>query len=72
MPAYKSAEFVEDTDDELEMVPSEGAVKLVDVEMGGPDRDVATTVTSKASESASALNKRRRIMPDGEGKFIPW
>lgn len=70
MPAYKSAEFIEDTDDELEIIgpTEEGAAKPADI--GGPDSDQpedATVTTSKASAS----NKRRRTMPDKEGKFIP-
>ena len=68
MPAYKSAEFIVDTDDELEIIgpTEEGSAKPADI--GGPDQpEDATMMTSKASAS----NKRRRTMPDKDGKFIP-
>ena len=65
--AYKSAQLIDDSDDEPEIIepsredlPEEEAV----VEIGGPLADPDAT-TSKASAS----NKRRRTMPDGEGKF---
>jgi hypothetical protein len=65
MPAYKSAEFIEDSDDELEIIDPRGDVleenPPADVEIGAPDATKATV-----------LNKRRRTMPDGEGKFVPF
>ena len=68
MPAYKSAQFIEETDDELEMpvVPTEDLPEENSTVVDGADRHAVTT--SKASESA--LKKRRRTMPDREGKFI--
>ena len=71
MPAYKLAQFIEETNDELEMpvVPTEATEDLPEenstVEEGA-DRHAMTT--SKASKSA--LKKLRRTMPDREGKFI--
>jgi hypothetical protein len=64
MPAYKSSEYIGDTDDELE------ANSMVEGDPQSPSLARAQATSSKAS----ALNKRRRTMTladrDGEGKFI--